>query len=257
MRPLLKICGVNDAAFAARAAELGADYLGLIFAAKSPRRVDAAQAREIVAAVKARRGPVPGFVGPVPSFVGVFTNHGPGEIAAIAREIPLDVVQLHGAYGDAAVAALKAAGLEIWRLFDGGAPGPEDAVLLDGRDGASRGGTGKLADWSRVAALKAAGRRVVLAGRLSPENVREAAATGADVLDVNSSLETAPSSPPSRSGERPLLLGVGVGFSLPEAGEDDRSGERDADRHKQRETPAAGRLREVAEHLAGDGHADV
>ena len=40
--------------------------------------------------------------------------------------------------------------------------------------------------------LKAAGRRVVLAGGISALNIGEAAATGADIVDVNSSLETAP-----------------------------------------------------------------
>ena len=67
-----------------------------------------------------------------------------------------------------------------------------DAVLLDGRKGTQRGGTGIHADWSQVAVLKRAGHRVVLAGGLSAANVAAAAATGADVLDLNSTLEIAP-----------------------------------------------------------------
>ena len=44
----------------------------------------------------------------------------------------------------------------------------------------------------RVAPLKAAGRRVVLAGGISAANIADAAATGADVIDVNSAIESAP-----------------------------------------------------------------
>ena len=39
MTPELKICGVNDAAFAAEAERLGANYLGFIFAPGTPRAV--------------------------------------------------------------------------------------------------------------------------------------------------------------------------------------------------------------------------
>ena len=75
-----------------------------------------------------------------------------------------------------------------------------DAMLLDGSaaDGRS-GGTGRLADWSRAAELAASGVRVVLAGGISAENVRAAAETGCAILDVNSSIETAPG---EKSAER-------------------------------------------------------
>lgn len=185
MKPLLKVCGVTDPAFAAEAARRGVSYLGLIFAAKSPRRVDPARAREIVAAQAPK--------GPKASFVGVFVEQTADEVERIAAEVGLDVVQLHGDYCDGDVERLKAAGLEVWRLLRAGAaPGAEDAVLLDGRDGAKCGGTGKRADWSLVAELKRAGRRVVLAGGISAGNANAAAATGADILDANSSLETSP-----------------------------------------------------------------
>ena len=189
-RPLLKVCGVRDAAFAARAARLGVDYIGVIFAAKSPRRVSEDEARAVAAAA---RGAAAAGAKP-PKVVGVFVETPPQEIARLAESVPLDVAQLHAPYDDAAVAALKAVGLEVWRLSadaDDGRHG-EDAVLLDGRSGGMSGGTGTLADWSRVAGLKSSGRRVVLAGGISPANAAAAAATGADILDANSSLETSP-----------------------------------------------------------------
>ena len=182
----LKICGITDAAFAVEAARRGVDYLGLIFAAKSPRRVTVEQAREIVAVVAGG-----------PRFVGVFVEQNTGEILRIAKAVPLDVIQLHRAADAAEVAALKAEGFEVWQLYDltgrsGFCAAEADAVLLDGRDGARIGGTGRRADWSLVAALQREGLRVILAGGLSAANIAAAAATGADILDVNSSLETSP-----------------------------------------------------------------
>ena len=177
--PKIKVCGINDAAFARRAETLGADYLGFIFAEGSPRRVSPERAAAIVASLTgcAKR-------------VGVFTRTSAEEILEIARNVPLDVVQLHSAhYGADDVGRLKANGLEVWRLHEScGA----DAVLLDGVAGGRCGGTGQLADWQRAAELAASGVRVVLAGGISVENAVDAAATGCAILDVNSSLETAP-----------------------------------------------------------------
>ncbi|MBR1586713.1 MAG: phosphoribosylanthranilate isomerase [Kiritimatiellae bacterium] len=193
--PRLKVCGITDAAFAVEAARRGIDYLGLIFAEGSPRRVTEEQAREIVAAV--RRGGTPA-VPAGPRFVGVFVGHDVEKIKEVASFVAIDVIQLHGDYGAYEIAMLKADGYEVWRLFGGHDVAvaqerdPPDAVLLDGRKGAQRGGTGMRADWSLVGPLKRAGRRVVLAGGISAANVVEAAATGADVIDVNSSIETAP-----------------------------------------------------------------
>lgn len=178
-RPKLKICGINDARIAAAAEAGGADYLGFIFVPGSPRAVTPERAKELFGALtgKARR-------------VGVFVRDGVADIERVGRKLGLDVVQLHAAYSDADVLRLKAAGFEVWRL-DAGAPA--DAVLLDGRAGGATGGTGQRADWAKARELKEAGNRVVLAGGLSATNLAEAvAATGADVFDVNSSLEVAP-----------------------------------------------------------------
>lgn len=186
--PRLKVCGITDAAFAVEAARRGVDCLGLIFAEGSPRRVTEVRAREIVGAVRQA-----GFA---PRFVGVFVKHSVAEIAEIASRVGFEVIQLHGEYSSDEVASLKAQGYEVWRLH-----GPttgrtgilpvdscEDAVLLDGR----RGTESHRADWSLVAPLKAAGRRVVLAGGISAANIADAVATGADVIDVNSAIESAP-----------------------------------------------------------------
>ena len=188
MRPKVKVCGVTDPDFAAEAARRGVDYLGVIFAAKSPRKVAGDKARQIADAARAARPDSP------PGIVGVFTDGSAAEIAKTAASASLDVIQLHGELGDNVVAELNAAGYEVWRLYGLGKHSSpisaEDAVLLDGRDGGKTGGTGRLADWALVGELKKKGFRVVLAGGLSADNCAAAAETGADILDFNSSLET-------------------------------------------------------------------
>ena len=177
--PQIKICGINDSAIAQCAEALGADYIGFIFAARSPRRVtpDAAAAIAATLSGKAKK-------------VGVFTDASLGEMLDVARRVPLDVVQLHSRdYGADEIRSLRAAGLEVWQLESTGA----DAVLLDGASADGRsGGTGLHADWKRAEELAASGVRVVLAGGLSPDNIRAAAGTGCAILDVNSSLEIRP-----------------------------------------------------------------
>ena len=194
--PRLKVCGITDAAFAVEAARRGIDYLGLIFAARSPRRVTVERAYEIVAAVRGVQTET--TTTQMPQFVGVFVEHGVEDIANIAKAVHLDVIQLHGNYGAEAVAALKEKGFEVWRLCGNlddtvaQERDPSDAVLLDGCKGTQCGGTGVRADWSLVAPLKRAGMRVVLAGGISAANIADAVATGADILDINSSIETSP-----------------------------------------------------------------
>jgi phosphoribosylanthranilate isomerase len=161
--PRLKICGITDGDFAAEAERLGADYLGFVFAEGSPRRVDAGQVRAIVArlAGKARK-------------VGVYARF---PDLAEARSLGLDVIQLHFKATMDEVAKVRAAGFECWALAGGAVA---DALLFDSShgDGETR--------------LRPVPCRRILAGKISPENFAAACAAGVDVVDVNSSLETAP-----------------------------------------------------------------
>ena len=170
MKPEVKVCGVRDAAFAVAAAKLGVDYLGFIFEPSSPRHVTVSQAAEIAAALGAdlRRRV---------RLVGVFVRETPGEIAAAMRRAGLDIVQLHRRATVSDVAALKAAGYEVWTLA-GGAAG--DGVLFD-----SSHGDGETA-------FRQGDYKSIVAGRIGGGNLAEVLAPGPDVVDVNSSLETAP-----------------------------------------------------------------
>lgn len=187
MSCLIKICGINNAAFAADAASV-ADYLGFIFEPSSPRFVTSAKAKEIIAA---SRG---GF-----KSVGVFVRHSVDEIISVAREVGLDTVQIHRETTADDVAALHAAGLTVWATG-----GTADGILVD----APKPGSGKRSDWTRAAELSASGVFTILAGGLSAANIKDAARTGASVLDVNSSLET---SPGCKSSEKLRELASAIG----------------------------------------------
>lgn len=164
----LKICGINDARFAAEAVKCGVDYLGFIFHPSSPRAVTPNAAAEIVSSIRTAMSPL---------LVGVFVTQSPSEILSIMRRVRLDVVQLHRRARAEDVAELKAHGYEVWTLA-GGAEG--DGVLFD-----SSHGDGE-SDF-RKGAYKS-----ILAGKIGADNLRAAVALAPDVIDVNSSLEIAP-----------------------------------------------------------------
>jgi phosphoribosylanthranilate isomerase len=99
----VKICGINsDAAFDA-AVEAGADWIGFVFYARSPRYVTAAQA----AAISARSSGGPPRVG---LFVGATDEN----IGTVLADIKLDILQLYDPPGRVAEIALGF-GLPVWR----------------------------------------------------------------------------------------------------------------------------------------------
>ena len=180
---------------AALASEIGASYVGVVFA-DGPRKVTPTEGRAILDAAgsNVRR-------------VGVFGTNGPEEIARACDEAALDVVQLHadptpadvlsirGQFKGEVWAAIRIAGNHIphdaEQLFDSA-----DAVVLDARSETRLGGTGRALPWSDVAVDLARDRgssAVVLAGGLTPGNVISAIRTLApDVVDVSSGIESAP-----------------------------------------------------------------
>src|SRR5690606_38664524 len=80
-----KICGITRVEDALTAAEQGADAIGLVFYAKSPRAVDASRAREILFAL-------PPFV----TSVGLFVDAATAQVEEVLRVVPLDLLQFHG-----------------------------------------------------------------------------------------------------------------------------------------------------------------
>lgn len=163
-----KICGITRIEDALVAAEAGADAIGLVFYAKSPRAVTPEQARHIVAAL-------PPFV----TSVGLFVDAEPEWIDTVLAQVPLDVLQFHGneapevceQYGRPWFKALRVkSGESIEARVQVYAKA--QAVLLDSFVPGVPGGTGQTFDWSQIPAQLPI--PLILAGGLTPSNVGEA-----------------------------------------------------------------------------------
>jgi phosphoribosylanthranilate isomerase len=184
--PRVKICGITSVRDALHAAGCGADALGLVFYADSPRFVTRQLAREIIAEL-------PPFVVPV----GLFVNSPAEEICDTATACGFDTVQLHGDErpNDCRLAPLRV--IKALRVKDRASLAgideyPVSALLLDAWVPGSYGGTGRTFNW-QLAAVAARRRRVVLAGGLTPDNVAEAVrAVRPYAVDVSSGVESAP-----------------------------------------------------------------
>jgi phosphoribosylanthranilate isomerase len=170
MRLRVKICGITNWKDAKIAIDAGADALGFNFCAKSPRRIAASHAKEIIRHM-------PGDV----AAVGVFVNGYAGEVLRIAHAANLGMLQLHGEESPATVERL-AREYPVLKAFR---VGPRFRVselkryasaagfLLDGYDMKRRGGTGRVFDWRVAREAKRYGP-VILAGGLRAENVADA-----------------------------------------------------------------------------------
>lgn len=176
-----KICGITREADAALAVSLGAQALGFVLWPGSPRHVVLARVKMIVAGL-------PPFVTPV----GVFVDPAAVELADAARA-GIRIAQVHGRVPSSPeLPVLRAVhlgdnadGLDV-------EVGPLEFVLLDAHDPVLHGGTGRTVDFTRAAKI-ASRRRVVLAGGLTPDNVREAIRTVRPYgVDVASGVEAEP-----------------------------------------------------------------
>ena len=181
-----KICGITRIEDALAAAEAGADAIGFVFYAKSPRAVDVRQARAIIAEL-------PPFV----TTVGLFVNASRCELNEILEVVPLDLLQFHGdetpqdceGYHRPWIKALRVRpgdDLEAACQLYAGACG----ILLDTYVAGVPGGTGEAFDWSLVPARLS--KPIILAGGLSADNVGQAIAQVRPyAVDVSGGVEQA------------------------------------------------------------------
>ncbi len=185
----VKICGITNWPDARLAVDLGAQMLGFNFHPASPRVLSPAAAWSII-----RR--LPSCVVPV----GVFVNWTPEAVDALARAIHLKAVQLQGDETAAQARGLsrKHKVIKAFRVSPGfrlaalGRYSFDWANLLDGHASGLYGGTGRTVDWSVALRAKKYGR-VVLAGGLRAENVKEAIlAARPFAVDVCSGTESRP-----------------------------------------------------------------
>jgi len=180
-----KVCGLTRLTDALHAVKHGATAVGFVFWPKSPRFI----APELAAGIIRE---LPGTV----IAVGVFVNQPIDEITRIAAQTGIAAIQLHGDEPPAYAPALPWPVLRATALDEVNGSltdwPPDTLLLLDVHDPVRRGGTGRTIDWSRAAGV-AAGRRIVLAGGLTPDNVGAAIdAVRPYGVDVSSGVEEAP-----------------------------------------------------------------
>lgn len=186
-RTRIKCCGMTRIEDALLACALGADAIGLVFTARSKRRVTLAQARTI-------RQSLPPFAGGVALFMD--------DEAALVREVieivQPDLLQFHGNESDDWCAQFGRPYLKAIAMGEGAAavrrlreyPGAA-GLLLDGHGLGEAGGSGKVFDWSLMPRDLA--QPLILAGGLVPDNVAAAIRVARPwAVDVASGIESAP-----------------------------------------------------------------
>ncbi|UMZ14069.1 phosphoribosylanthranilate isomerase [Pseudomonas sp. MPFS] len=165
-----KICGITRIEDALAAVAAGADAIGLVFYAKSPRAVSVQQARAII-------GALPPFV----TTVGLFVNASRCELGEILDAVPLDLLQFHGDESAADCEGYHRPYIKALRVKAGDdiaaaclAYPRASGILLDTYVEGVPGGTGEAFDWSLVP--QGLSKPIILAGGLSAQNVASAIA---------------------------------------------------------------------------------
>ena len=165
-RTRIKICGLTREADVAAAVQSGADAIGFVFYAGSPRFVSVARAAELARLL-------PPFVQPV----GLFVNATLKDVRAACRAIPQLMLQFHGdetpeqctRHGRPFLrAARMAPGFDLVDFASRFSAA--DGLLLDAHVGGFGGG-GKVFDWSLIP--RNVPRPLVLSGGLNPANVTD------------------------------------------------------------------------------------
>jgi phosphoribosylanthranilate isomerase len=175
----IKICGTTNVQDALTSVEAGADALGFVFYAKSPRKIDPETARRISEQLP-----------PDIEKVGVFVNEPVETVLNTVAQAGLTAVQLHGVDPRQAefIRALRVGReLKIFLVLQAHEIGRFDAiesakagitaVFLDSGTPQLPGGTGRTFDWKASAASVDVIRKnlnTVVAGGLNPDNVTEA-----------------------------------------------------------------------------------
>lgn len=186
-RTRVKICGIRCVDDAQAAVDAGADALGFVFYAKSPRAVTVEQAAQIIAEL-------PAFV----TSVGLFVNASADALHQTLARCPLDMLQFHGDESPEFCEAIGHPYLRALRMQDGldvnaqaeRYPGAR-SLLLDSYKPGVPGGTGETFNWQQIPAQRSF--PLVLAGGLNSDNVGAAIASCRPwAVDVSGGVEQSP-----------------------------------------------------------------
>ena len=168
MRTRVKICGITRVQDGVSAAAAGADAIGLVFYANTPRYVAIDQAAEIASAL-------PPFV----TKVALFVNAPADEVEHVIRQVPIDLIQFHGDESPDFCSAQGKPYIKAVRMKPGVNLHEQRelyhrscGLLVDSYRAGVPGGTGESFNWSLIPAdLR---EEIVLAGGLTPHNVTAA-----------------------------------------------------------------------------------
>jgi len=168
LRVRVKICGITRVEDALAAVAQGADAIGLVFYAPSPRAVSIEQAAAIAKQI-------PAFV----SVVGLFVNAEESFVRDVITQVPLDLLQFHGDETPEQCARYDLPFIKAVRVKSdtnlvqcAKDYSASRALLLDTYTEGVAGGTGHVFDWGLIPSDL--NKPVVLAGGLTAENVASA-----------------------------------------------------------------------------------
>ena len=187
MSTRVKICGITNLVDAQAAIEAGADALGFIFHAQSPRYVTVEQATEIAKLI-------PPFI----MRVGVFVDAPEAFIQRAISGAGLAMLQFHGDEAPEACLRYGLMSMKAFRMKDESTLAqipkyPTDAYLLDAYSPTAPGGTGHTFNWDLALEAQKFGKPIFLSGGLTPENVAEAIhKVDPFGVDVSSGVESSP-----------------------------------------------------------------
>ncbi|MHC4122689.1 MAG: phosphoribosylanthranilate isomerase [Planctomycetota bacterium] len=182
----VKICGITNYKDAKAAIDMGADLIGFNFYQESPRYIPPEKAVEIISKL-------PAFV----DTVGLFVNSSLNEIQEMVNTGCLNWIQLHGdenpkfcnELASLSVKTIKAIRVKDKNDIEKANHFFTDVILLDAYHPEKYGGTGCTFDWNIVGHI---GKRIFLAGGITPDNVENAAKLGVYGIDICSGIESGP-----------------------------------------------------------------
>ena len=172
----VKICGLSTVEAVETAVLAGADYIGFVFAA-SKRQVSLEQAQELAKRVTGKT-----------KIVGVFVSPSLEDLEQAIGRVPLDMVQIHGAFDEALMPLISVPVIRAIQLTDQEAQviSQADYLLFD----APVAGSGQTFDWGLLKDQKIQ-QDFFIAGGLTVDNVRQARETFQPyAVDVSSGVET-------------------------------------------------------------------
>lgn len=185
MRTRVKICGITRPEDGRAAAQAGADAIGLVFYANSPRYVALQQAQAICRAL-------PPFV----SVVALFVNARREQVTEVLNAIPVDLLQFHGNEQAEQCVSFGRPYIKAIGMREGSDPlstmevHPEACgFLLDAWQPELYGGGGVVFDWAQIPARS--DKPMILAGGLTADNITQAVSrTRPFAVDVSTGVES-------------------------------------------------------------------